>query len=95
MVSALKDNLKTPLAASLDWIMMSNNLETVVASDDYCTRRAAMTRAAAIAAGVAVGTASQPAFAAETKDVKMGSDSGQLIFVPAKISICKGDSVTW
>jgi len=25
----------------------------------------------------------------------MGSDSGQLVFVPDEIKICKGDSVTW
>ena len=54
-----------------------------------------MARRPGPAAGVAIGTVSQPAYAAETKEVKMGSDSGQLIFVPAKISICKGDSVKW
>ena len=25
----------------------------------------------------------------------MGSDSGQLVFVPDELKICKGDSVTW
>merc|ERR1712176_1746960 len=34
-------------------------------------------------------------FAAQTMEIKMGSDSGQLVFVPAKASICKGDSVKW
>ena len=30
-----------------------------------------------------------------TKTVKMGSDNGQLVFVPDEIKVCKGDSVTW
>jgi plastocyanin len=95
MISSLKANLKTPLAATLDWQELDSNLKTVVASNDYCSRRSAMARAAGLAAGVAVSTVSMPAYAAETKDVKMGSDSGQLVFVPAKVTICKGDSVKW
>lgn len=95
MMNSLKDNLKTPLAATLDWQELNNNLNTVVASNDYCSRRSAMARAAGLAAGVSLATVSQPAYAAETKDVKMGSDSGQLVFVPAKTTICSGDSVKW
>jgi plastocyanin len=95
MMSSLKDNLKTPLAATLDWQELNNNLNTVVASNDYCSRRSAMARAAGLAAGVAVATVSSPAYAAETKDVKMGSDSGQLVFVPAKVTVCAGDSIKW
>jgi len=95
MVSSLKDNLKTPLAAALDWNEFNNELNTVVQSNDYCSRRNAMARAAGLAAGVAAATVASPAYAAETKEVKMGTDSGQLVFVPAKISICKGDSVKW
>lgn len=95
MVNSLKNNLKTSLAATLDWNDLNTNLNTVVASNDFCSRRAAMARAAGLAAGVAATTIAAPAYAAETKEVKMGSDSGQLVFVPAKISICKGDSVKW
>jgi plastocyanin len=95
MVNSLKNNIKTSLAATLDWNDLNSNLNTVVASNDYCSRRAAMARAAGLAAGVAATTVASPAYAAESKDVKMGSDSGQLVFVPAKISICKGDSVKW
>lgn len=95
MVNSLKNNLKTSLAATLDWNDLNTNLNTVVASNDFCSRRAAMARAAGLAAGVAATTVAAPAYAAETKDVKMGSDSGQLVFVPAKISVCKGDSVKW
>jgi plastocyanin len=95
MLGALKDNLKTPLAATLNWNELNTNLNTVVASNDYCSRRSAMAKAAGLAAGVSVAAVSTPAYAAETKDVMMGSDSGQLIFVPAKTTICKGDSVKW
>jgi len=98
LASILKNNLnnlKTPLAATLDFEELKNNLNTVVVSNDYCTRRGAMTRAAGLAAGVAVATVSQPAYAAETKEVKMGTDGGGLQFVPAKTQICVGDSVKW
>merc|ERR1719453_2308013 len=54
-----------------------------------------MARAAGLAAGLALSTVNAPSFAAETKAVKMGSDSGQLVFVPDEIKVCKGDSVTW
>merc|ERR1712174_8563 len=64
-------------------------------SDSMCTRRQALARAAGIAAGLTLAQVRAPGYAAETKTVKMGSDSGQLVFVPDEISICKGDSVTW
>jgi len=95
LVPVLKGNIKTSLAMSLDWIDLNKNLQTVVASDKYCTRRQAMARATGLAAGVAAATVAAPAYAAETKEVKMGADSGLLVFVPAKTSICKGDSVKW
>merc|ERR1712205_86352 len=60
-----------------------------------CTRRVAMARAAGLAFGLSMAAVSAPGFAAETKSVKMGADSGQLVFVPDEIKICKGDSVTW
>jgi len=95
MVGALKNNLKTPLAMTMDWEELSNNLSTVVTSNNYCSRRNAMAKAAGLAAGISVAAVSSPAYAAETKEVKMGTDSGGLQFVPAKTSICKGDSVKW
>ena len=95
MSNAIKNSMKTPLAMSLNWDEFDSNIKTVVGSDNYCTRRAAMARAAGLAAGAAVSTVSQPAYAAETKEVKMGSDSGLLAFVPNKVQICKGDSVKW
>jgi len=95
MIPSLKKNIKTSLSMSLDWVDLNKNLNTVVASESRCDRRQAMARAAALAAGVASSVVSQPAFAAETKEVKMGDDSGLLVFVPAKISICKGDTVKW
>merc|ERR1719331_2577030 len=80
---------------TLEQLALNDDLNTVVKSDSMCTRRHAMARAAGLAAGLALGTVNAPGFAAETKTVKMGSDSGQLVFVPDEIKICKGDTVTW
>jgi len=95
LVGAIKNSLKAPLAATLDWQELSNSLNTVVVSDNYCSRRSAMARAAGIAAGVAAATVAQPAYAAEETVIKMGTDSGGLQFVPAKATICNCDSVKW
>merc|ERR1719174_2707220 len=59
----------------------------------HCSRRNSLMKAAAAAAALA-GVA-PPAFAGATQSVKMGSDSGQLAFVPPEVSVCKGDSVSW
>jgi len=95
VISSFKENLKTPLAMAMDWNEFGSNIETIVVSDNICTRRKAMARAAGLAAGLSVAAVSQPAFGAETKVVKMGDDNGGLKFVPEKTTICKGDSVTW
>jgi len=58
-----------------------------------CGRRNALLKAAAAAAALA--GMSLPAMAATTLQVKMGSDNGQLIFVPADIKVCLGDTVKW
>eukprot|EP00793_Prasinoderma_coloniale_P002898 PRCOL_00002380-RA len=51
-------------------------------------------KAASFAAGAAASVllAATPAMAAS---VKLGSDSGALVFDPATVTISKGDSVTW
>jgi len=85
---------KGPVKA-LEMLALNDDLNTVVQSDNMCTRRRAMARAAGLAAGLTMAAVNAPAFAAETKTVKMGSDNGQLVFVPDEIKICKGDSVTW
>jgi len=95
MVSSLKNNLKTPLTMTMNWSELNNELTTVVDGSHRCSRRAAMAKAAGMVAGLGVATVSQPAYAAETVEVKMGTDAGGLQFVPAKITICKGDSVKW
>lgn len=95
LLSPIKDNMKSSLKATMNWEELNENLKVAVASDKYCSRRAAMARAAGLAAGVAASTVNSPAYAAETKEVLMGNDSGLLVFVPAKLSICKGDSVKW
>ena len=96
MMSALGDQnaAKTPIKA-VEMLALNDDLNTVVKSDNMCTRRAAMARAAGLAAGLALSQVSAPGFAAETKMVKMGSDTGNLVFIPDEIKICKGDSVTW
>jgi plastocyanin len=91
---AQSTGVKGPVKA-LEMLALNDDLNTVIMSDDMCTRRRAMARAAGLAAGLALSAVNAPTFAAETKMVKMGSDSGQLVFVPDEIKICKGDSVTW
>merc|ERR1712159_532320 len=76
-------------------LALNDDLNTVVESPNRCTRRNAMARAAGLAAGLALTQVNAPGFAAETKTIKMGSDSGQLVFVPDEVKICKGDTVTW
>jgi len=88
------DRVKGPVKA-LEMLALNDDLNTVVYAESMCTRRHAMARAAGLAAGLAMATVNAPGFAAETKMVKMGSDSGQLVFVPDEIKICKGDTVTW
>jgi len=94
MSVADQNGVKGPVKA-LEMLALNDDLNTVIQSDNMCTRRRAMARAAGLAAGLALATVNAPSFAAETKTVKMGSDSGQLVFVPDEIKICKGDSVTW
>merc|ERR1719331_421879 len=90
----MADGVKGPVKA-LEMLALNDDLNTVIQSDSMCTRRRAMARAAGLAAGLALSQVNAPSFAAQTKMVKMGSDSGQLVFVPDEITICKGDSVTW
>jgi plastocyanin len=88
------DAIKGPTKA-LERLALNDDLNTVVSSDNRCTRRNAMARAAGLAAGLALASVNAPGYAAETKSVKMGSDAGQLVFQPDEIKICKGDTVTW
>jgi plastocyanin len=94
MSMAESSGVKGPVKA-LEMLALNDDLNTVIQSDSMCTRRHAMARAAGLAAGLAMATVNAPGFAAETKSVKMGSDSGQLVFVPDEVKICKGDTVTW
>jgi plastocyanin len=94
-LSADASEVKPPAVKALEMLALNDDLETVVKSDSMCTRRRAMARAAGLAAGLALSQVNAPGFAAETKTVKMGSDAGQLVFVPDEVKICKGDTVTW
>merc|ERR1712118_640611 len=51
-------------------------------------------RKVAQTAGVAASTLAL-ALSAQAADVKLGSDSGGLVFEPATVTINKGESVTW
>merc|ERR1712176_1042684 len=51
-------------------------------------------RKVAQTAGVAASTLALT-FAANAADVKLGSDSGGLVFEPSTVTINKGESVTW
>lgn len=95
MISSLKNNLKDTVQMTMDWQELSNDLTTVVDSGDRCTRRNAMAKAAGMIGGLGVAAVSSPAYAAQTTEVKMGSDAGLLAFVPATSSICVGDTVKW
>jgi plastocyanin len=80
---------------TLEMLALNDDLNTVVSSNSYCTRRQAMARAAGLASGLSMASVAAPGFAAATKTVKMGTDAGQLVFVPDEVKICSGDSVTW
>ena len=47
----------------------------------------------ATASALAATIAAAPALAGPT--VKLGSDSGQLVFDPAEVTVSVGDTVTW
>ena len=91
---ALAGDTKGPIKA-LEKLALNDEMNTAVASDSMCTRRHAMARAAGLAAGLSMAAVSAPGFAAGTTMIKMGSDSGQLVFVPSEAKICSGDTVTW
>ena len=91
---SLAENIKGP-GKALETLALNDDLNTVVTSDNYCTRRHAMARAAGLAAGLALSTVNAPGFAAGSTAVKMGSDSGQLVFQPDEVKVCAGDTITW
>merc|ERR1719352_1879335 len=80
LMSSLKNNFDMKLLDAPEKQALNFNLNNAVESGDYCTRRAAMARAAGLAAGLAVSAVHAPAYAAETKNVGMGTESGQLVF---------------
>lgn len=94
LMSSIKDNMKNPLTVA-EQNSFDNDLTTMVESNDYCTRRNALARAAGLAAGLTVSMVNSPVYAAQTASVNMGTDSGQLVFQPDKLKICVGDSVSW
>jgi plastocyanin len=67
-----------------------------VGGSEPSTRRELMDKAKNMFFGglVSAGVLSSPAIA-NAVDVKLGSDGGQLVFVPDEVTIKAGDSVTW
>merc|ERR1712157_23406 len=57
-------------------------------------QKVSFVRKVAQTAGVAASTLAL-ALSAQATDVKLGSDSGGLVFEPATVTINKGESVTW
>merc|ERR1719335_1381916 len=51
-------------------------------------------RGVILAGAISIGVLSSP-MAANAADVKLGSDGGQLVFVPDEVTIKAGESVTW
>merc|ERR1719299_87861 len=47
-----------------------------------------------VAGFISLGVMSSP-MVAQAADVKLGSDGGQLVFVPDEVTIKAGESVTW
>ena len=94
MSMADEKGVKGPVKA-LEMLALNDDLNTVVQSDSMCPRRHAMARAAGLAAGLALSTVNAPGFAAGSTAVKMGSDSGQLVFQPDEVKVCAGDTITW
>jgi len=80
MSDAVPEALKLDLAGELD-----------KAGTDFCSRRNALGRAAAAMAAM-IGA---PSLVSAGGAVKMGSDAGKLVFEPADITVCKGDTIVW
>jgi len=97
MGELIRDHSKTALAATFDWSEFDKSMDQVLQSDNFCSRRGALKRAAGLMAGLSVAAVSKPAYAAQIHEVLMGSEDNpeELVFEPDTIKICEGDSVRW
>merc|ERR1712060_42858 len=73
--------------------MMKKNVATTMKASANAPRFT-FVRKVAQTAGVAASTLALT-FSANAADVKLGSDSGGLVFEPSTVTINKGESVTW
>lgn len=73
--------------------MLEASFSSALASSDgsACSRRNAL----AAAAGVAAAAIGAPKLVLAATVIKMGTDSGQLVYEPSDVTVCKGDSITW
>jgi plastocyanin len=90
-ISAVSPNTGQNRATAFEMMGDSENEFAPTKAMSPCSRRKALQAAA----GMAVAGIGAPALAASTASVKMGSDSGGLVYDPADVTICAGDTVEW
>merc|ERR1712176_418662 len=74
-------------------VMLKRNVATTMKANANVPK-VSFVRKVAQTAGVAASTLALT-FSAQAANVKLGSDTGALVFDPATVTINKGDSVTW
>merc|ERR1712100_673326 len=86
-------NAATSKAKMMKSAMLKRNVATTMKANVNAPK-VSFVRKVAQTAGVAASTLAL-ALSANAADVKLGSDSGGLVFEPATVTINKGESVTW
>merc|ERR1712174_144678 len=86
-------NAATSKAKMMKSAMMKRNVATTMKANANVPK-VSFVRKVAQTAGVAASTLALT-FSAQAANVKLGSDTGALVFDPATVTINKGDSVTW
>merc|ERR1712157_501795 len=84
----------TTTAKMMKSAMMKRNMATTMKANQGAAPKVSFVRKVAQTAGVAASTLALT-FSAQAANVKLGSDTGALVFDPATVTINKGDSVTW
>jgi len=89
-VESRRENVAKMMSKSA---MLKRNVATTMKANVNAPK-VSFVRKVAQSAGVAASTLAL-ALSANAADVKLGSDSGGLVFEPATVTINKGESVTW
>jgi plastocyanin len=82
-------SVRAPVPASASSVAMRASTPAMMIPEQVKCKIRQVATASALAATIAAA----PALAGPT--VKLGSDSGQLVFEPSEVTISKGDSITW